>query len=161
MTPKAMESLFVRWGWALGEQRPTEQDDPDYGTPTRSHPLMRAMQFPGVVEAGARAGQAMRKLTGAKAWATDPIRCKETRSYKLSTPDDLPSDILLVQKAYEALLDYNKIDALCFQARYCSRALTGKERAEKVGVPFRKYETGLHSARNCIAVTVIANLRTD
>lgn len=158
MTPEAMEDLFRRWGWEFGEQRPTERDDPTYGTPTHSHPLVRAMQFPGVVEAGKRAGAAYRKITGAPAWSTDPIRCKETRSFKISLPDDTPREIQLVQTAWLGLWDYEELDARVFQAQYCWRAMTRAEKSAVLGLHVKRYDVRLPLAVRYIAGEVRARL---
>jgi hypothetical protein len=139
-----LEARLRRWGHCLGEHAGSGDDIPEADR-TRNHALVRAAQFPPGNVAG-RAAKSMCKVRGVPSWGFAPAVCTETRTHRISTPEDTPPDVVRVQSAYERLLGYSQPLALVLLAQYQTHGAQS-EKAEGLGISYRTYKRRLADAR--------------
>lgn len=147
-----LETLLRAWGRLFGERPPKEWDEGD-GPAATVHPIAKAMEFAAgrnAKETAGRSSAAMARLRGTPAWGTDPIPCKETRSKRIATPDDIPAEIQRVQSAALALHAVDPVRGRVLRTEYCRRG-TQHDKAEKLGMKVRRYRDELAHARTWIA----------
>lgn len=133
-----------QWGRVLGEHGDGPDEIPESDR-TRNHALVRAAQFPPGTVSG-RSARAMSQLRGSPSWGFEPISCTETRTHRISTPDDVPLTVRRVQLAFERLHSYAPELARVLLVQYHRRG-TQIEKAEDLGLPYRRYKERLQGAR--------------
>ncbi len=142
--PNPFEASLQLWGRLLGEHG----DGPD-GIPradqTRYHALVRAADFPPGSASG-RSARSMSRLRQSPTWGFEPVVCTETRTHRISTPEDLPLEVRQVQKAFERLNDYAPELARVLLANYHRRGPQA-DKAEDLGIPLRRYKDRLRGGR--------------
>lgn len=133
-----LEAMLLLWGRYYGERKPDEWDEGAEASLTDNHPIARAMEFAGGDESiPQRSARGMAKLRGVPTWGFDPVVCTETRSKRISTPDDMP---VVVQRVQSAALDLYRLDELrgiVLRFHYCTRG-TQFEKAARVSDVFSK-----------------------
>jgi hypothetical protein len=149
-TPDELEARLRLWGRVLGEHGDGNGDDIPDADRTRNHALVRAAQFPPGNVSG-RAARAMSKLRHSPSWGFAPVVCSETRTHRISVPEDTPQDVVRVQSAYERLLGYSPPLALVLLAQYHTHGAQS-EKAEMLGIPYRTYQRRLSDARGSIFI---------
>jgi hypothetical protein len=152
-----LEVMLVGWGaWHQRHRRPEE--DRDYippGEATHTHTIARAREFASRRKrklsrisklAKLRGGRDLRRLTGQQAWATDPIRCVETRTYRIETPHDIPAHVKRIDAAVALLQAWNSelADVLRREYQYDG---TQEAKAGREGMPLRRYRKALELSR--------------
>lgn len=151
MDTDLLETALRLWGRYYGERRSDYEDD---GTPVAVlpggpgiHPIARAMETAGGGDlALGRSGAALRKLTGQKAWATDPMPATETRSHRISQPADIPLAARQVEAAVMDLQVCEPLPGRVLRVQYC-RLGEQELKARLVAIPLRRYRDELRLAR--------------
>jgi hypothetical protein len=88
----------------------------------------------------------MSRLRQSPTWGFEPVVCTETRTHRISTPEDLPLEVRQVQKAFERLHDYAPELARVLLANY-HRLGPQSDKADDLGLPYRRYKDRLKGAR--------------
>ncbi len=138
------EASLQLWGRLLGDHGDGPDAIPD-ADKTRNHALVRAAQFPPGSASG-RSARAMSDLRGSPSWGFEPVVCTETRTYRISTPEDLPLEVRQVQTAFERLLAFAPELASVLLTNYHRRG-PQSNKAEDMGLPYRRYKDRLRGAR--------------
>lgn len=139
-----LEDRLRQWGRVLGEHGDGPDEIPEADR-TRRHSLVQAQQFPPGPASG-RSARAMAGLRGSPSWGFAPVVCTETRTHRISTPEDLPLEVRRVQSAFERLHDYAPELAVVLLAQYHRRG-TQFDKAEDMGLHYRRYKERLSGAR--------------
>lgn len=145
-----LETLLRAWGRYYGERAPKEWDEgEDESQLTISHPLARAMEFAGGHEPiSLRAARGMRKIRGTPTWGFDPVACAETRTHRISTPDDVPPTVQRVQRAALELYRMDTMRGTVLRFEYCKRG----RQADKCGaLSALGFPMGLRMYREALA----------
>lgn len=147
--PDTLEARLRRWGHCLGEHTGSGDDIPEADR-TRNHALVRAAQFPPGNVAG-RSARAMAKIRGVPSWGFAPAVCTETRTHRLSMPEDTPKDVQQVQAAYLRLHGYSEPLARVLLAQYQTQGAQ-REKAEIMGITYRTYQRRLADAKGSMFI---------
>lgn len=153
-TKSPIEYLLRKWGHYYGERAPKEWDEAgeDESQLTGSHPIARAMEFSGGDgHSLGRHARGMAKLRGTPTWGFDPVTCSETRSRRISVPEDVPRDVQLVQSAALELYRFDTLRGTVLRFEYCKRGSQSEKTAMLVtaglSVSLRVYRESLSYAR--------------
>lgn len=154
-----LEAMLRAWGHFYGERRPKEWDEAaEVGEAnlTASHPIARAMEYAGgQAVSRARSAWGMKKIRGGvPLWGFDPVKGKDTRSFRVSTPDDVPREIQRIQTIWLELYRADTLRAMIVQTEYCRRGTQGEKaamlKAQGFAVGLRVYRENLAFARGWI-----------
>jgi hypothetical protein len=149
-----LEVLLRGWGaWAQRTRGLTEEDREyiERSKRTRSHTLAVAREFaPGNRKlskiAQRRGGQRLREITGQPEWATEPMRCVETRTSKIDTPHDIPAHVRRVESAVLQLHLHDAELARVVRIEYETEG-TQADKAQRLELEHRRYRDRLALAR--------------
>jgi hypothetical protein len=124
MTPDQLEAALRAWGRFYGERPPPEWGDEPEPQPLGAgvHPIARAMEFAGGRDKPVgRAASSMARVRGTPSWGFDPVACSETRTHRISTPDDVPPIVRLVEAAAMTLYRQDTLTGTILRWEYCKR----------------------------------------
>jgi DNA-directed RNA polymerase specialized sigma24 family protein len=97
----------------------------------------------------------MSKLRHSPSWGFAPVVCTESRTHRISVPEDTPQDVVRVQSAYERLLGYSPPLALVLLAQYHTHGAQS-EKAEILGIRVNRYRERLSGARAAMLILLSA-----
>lgn len=142
-----LDELLRAWGHFYGQRPPPEWDESlGEPAPTGTHPIARAMEFAGGDESPSiRSAGAMRKIRHVPTWGFDPLVCTETRSHRISTPDDIPVMVQRMQRTWLELCKANQFLGTVLLYEYCMRGTQGYK-AEELDIGTRVYRESLARA---------------
>lgn len=141
-----LEVLLRGWGAWCERNRRSELEDQDIidrSQATRSHTIAAAREFaPGKRKlskiAQRRGGVRLREITGQPLWATDPMRCVETRTHPVATPHDIPAHVRRVDSAVVRLAAWNAEVARVVRLEYIAEG-TQADKADRAEMEPRRY----------------------
>lgn len=149
-TADPLEVLLRGWGAWHQRNRPVVIDR-EYiarADATRSHAIARVS--PGRRKtkpvSQRRGGHELRRITGQPLWATEPMRCVETRTRAVATPHDIPDHVRRVDSAELYLRTVDLEFAAVIRIEYCEDG-TQEEKARELGLEVRRYRDRLLAAR--------------
>jgi len=88
----------------------------------------------------------LREITGQPLWATEPIRCVETRTHKIDTPHDVPAHVQRVESAVLRLHLWDPELARVLRVEYQEEG-TQADKADRLSFEVRRYRARLETAR--------------
>lgn len=154
MEGDVLKAALRLWGRYYGERRSDYDDDGLLIGDTAlapPHPIARAMEFAGGGNvAVGRSGARLRRLAGQRAWATDPMPSTETRSHRMSQPDDIPKLARTVEAAALDLQFREYLPGRVLRVQYC-RLGDQVFKAGIVEIPLRRYLDELRYAKAWIS----------
>lgn len=140
-----LEVLLRGWGAWIQRHRAVDDDREriDRSQATHAHAIAVAREFaPGKRRmsklAQKRGGVRLREMFGQPLWATDPIRCVETRTKKIETPHDTPVHVARVESAVLQLALWSAEAARVVRLEYIGEG-TQADKADRADMEPRRY----------------------